>query len=585
MENTHKNLIIAAIIIIGLVGALALMVNNSHSSSDGPSYNATLLSEKLTVNMSNWSYDKANDIYYQMGLVYCMNPENDDYEACGIYVPGKYFEATKNSNGKYTCALKTDGKVGNYTAAEAPIVIPVITPGYSACKAPTVYNASKVNEYTDAGFIYLNPGCRGKDIGEAPDGVTDLKAAVTYYRFNGDVLPGNTEKIFTFGLSGGGAQSAIMGASGNSELYDPYMESIQAAMVDKNGNKLSNAIFGAMCWCPITSFDTANAAYEWNMGQYTRNDSSFTGQLSSDLAREYPTYINELGLTDPNGRLLTLEESETGIYASGSYYDYILSVTEESLNNFLNETKFPYTPPIEDETGNAQNGDAPSGGASSGGNSKDLASDSKTYKNAQEYIDSLNGNDSWIEYDASTNTAKIKSIEAFVKHCKKHTRSPPAFDNLNRSQIENELFGLNDHSLHFDKTVHSLLENNSDKYSKYSGYSKNYQTGYSKDLAKNDSENNSMETRVNMYNPMYYLSDYYDGAGSSDVAKYWRINTGIKQGDTSQCVDVNLYLAVSDRVGFDNVEFSTVWDEGHARAERIGSPTTNFINWVHNCLN
>lgn len=71
---------------------------------------------------------------------------------------------------------------------------------------------------------------------EAPWGVTDLKAAVTYYRFNGDVLPGNTEKIFTFGHSGGGAQSAIMGASGNSELYNPYLESIQAAMVDRNGN-------------------------------------------------------------------------------------------------------------------------------------------------------------------------------------------------------------------------------------------------------------------------------------------------------------------------------------------------------------
>ena len=94
-----------------------------------------------------------------------------------------------------------------------------------------------------------------------------------------------------------------------------------------------------------------------------------------------------------------------------------------------------------------------------------------------------------------------------------------------------------------------------------------------------------METRVNMYNPMYYLCDYYDGAGSSDVAKYWRINTGIEQGDTSQCVDVNLYLAVLNKVGKDNVKFSTVWGQGHTQAERTGDSTGNFINWVNNCLN
>ena len=595
MKNIHKIIIIAVIIIITIAGAFAMIGNNHHSSGDGPSYNATLLSEKLAIDMSNWSYDEANDIYYQIGLVYCMNPEDISYESCGIYVPGKYFEATKNSNGTYTCTLKSDGKVGNYTAADAPIVMPVNTPGYSSCTAPTAYNANEVKDYTDAGFIYLNAGCRGRDNAEAPDGVTDLKAAVTYYRFNGDVLPGNSERIFTFGHSGGGAQSAIMGASGNSELYNHYMESIQAAMVDKDGNGLSNAIEGAMCWCPITNLDTADAAYEWNMGQYTRSNSSFTGQLSSDLASEYANYINELGLKDPNGNTLKLEESQTGTYAAGSYYDYMLSVTEESLNNFLNDTTFPYTPSGMDSMGGMPTGDAPLGGAPSGDmpsgeipagdRSTDSSSDSETYQTAQDYIDSLNGNDTWIEYDASTNTAKITSIEAFVKHCKNPSKSTPAFDDLNRSQAENGLFGLDANaSAHFDSTVSDLLKNNTDKYSKYSDYSKEYAPDYSDDLSKADSQNNSMQTRVNMYNPMYYLCDYYDGAGSSDVAKYWRINTGIEQGDTSQCVDVNLYLAVLGKVGSDNVEFSTVWGQGHTQAERTGDSTTNFINWVNDCL-
>lgn len=559
--------------------------------------------------MNNWSYDETNDIYYQIGLTYCADPKNTSYESCGIYVPGKYFDASKNSNGTYKCTLKSDGKVGNYTATEAPIVMPVNTPGYSSCAAPTSYNAGEVKDYTDAGFIYLNAGCHGRDNGQTPDGVTDLKAAVSYYRFNGDVLPGNTEKIFTFGHSGGGAQSAIMGASGNSELYNPYLESIGAAMVDKDGNGISNSIAGAMCWCPITNLDTADAAYEWNMGQYARSNSSFTDALSQDLTSDYAKYINELNLKDPNGNTLTLKESDSGIYTSGSYYDYMLSVTEESLNNFLNDTTFPYTPSNAGEMGGMPTGNAPSGDmptdsgniptgkapTSTGGmpsenqqeiGNTEISNSSESYETAQDYIDSLNGNETWIEYDAKTNTAKITSLEAFVKHCKNPSKSTPAFDDLNRSQAENGLFGINNNDFaHFDETVASLLTNNSNKYSKYSDYSSDYASQYSSDLKKTDPKNNSIQTRVDMYNPMYYLCDYYEGAGSSDVAQYWRINSGIEQGDTSQCVDVNLYLAVLGKVGSDNVEFSTIWGQGHTQAERTGNSTTNFINWVNNCLN
>ena len=604
MKKIHKILIVVIVVLAIIVAAFAFM-GNSAPKGDGPSYNASALTEKLSIDMDNWQYDETNDIYYQIGLVYCMSPEDTKYQSCGIYVPGKYFDGTKNSTGNYTCTLNENAQVGNYTGGSAPIVMPVNTPGYSSCTAPTSYNAGEVKDYTDAGFVYMNAGCRGRDNAEAPDGVVDLKSAVTYYRFNGDVLPGDSEKIFTFGHSGGGAQSAIMGASGNSELYNPYLESVGAAMVDKEGNSLSNAIAGAMCWCPITNLDTADEAYEWNMGQYARENGTFTGELSSDMSAEYATYINALGLKDPNGNTLTLDESDSGVYASGSYYDYMLSITEESLNNFLNDTEFPYTPSSGGDmggmpsggapSGDMPTGDAPSGSAPSGdaggampedSTQSSASDDSTSYETAQDYIDSLNGNDTWIEYDASTNTAKITSLEAFVKHCKNPSKSVPAFDDLNRSQAENGLFGLDaNSSAHFDSTVAGLLSNNTDKYSKYSDYSTDYATEYNDDLSSKDSQNNTVETRVNMYNPMYYLCDYYEGAGSSDVAQYWRINTGIEQGDTSQCVDVNLYLGVLNKVGSDNVEFSTVWGQGHTQAERTGDSTGNFINWVNDCLN
>ena len=601
MKRLHKILILAVILIIAIAGAFALFSKNT-PTGDGPSYNASALTQKLSIDMNNWSYDSDNDVYYQIGLVYCMNPKDTAYESCGIYVPGKYFDGTKNSNGTYTCTVKDSQKVGNYTASTAPVVMPVNTPGYSSCAAPTSYNAGEVKEYTDAGFIYLNAGCLGRDNGQAPDGVTDLKAAVTYYRFNGDVLPGDSEKIFTFGHSGGGAQSAIMGASGNSKLYNPYLENIQAAMVSKDGNALSNAIAGAMCWCPITNLDTADEAYEWNMGQYARSNGTFAASLSEDLAGEYAAYINDLHLKDPNGNTLTLKESSTGTYCSGSYYDYMMTITEESLNNFLNDTEFPYTPSsggmggmpsggMPSGSGEMPSGDAPNDSGSGGMPSGDMSStqtsnDSESYETAKDYIDSLNGNDTWIEYDEKTNTAKITSLESFVKHCKNPSKSVPAFDDLNRSQAENGVFGVDaNDSSHFDKILSDLLNNNSNKYSKFSDYSSGYATEYAGDLKKTDGLNTTMQTRVDMYNPMYYLCDYYNGSGTSDVAKYWRINTGIEQGDTSQCVDVNLYLAVLNKVGSDNVEFSTVWGQGHTQAERTGNSTGNFINWVNTCLN
>ena len=105
-------------------------------------------------------------------------------------------------------------------------------------------------------------------------------------------------------MSGGGAQSYLMGVTGNSELFTKYLEDNGAALKDADGNEIKDNIKGSQCWCPITNLDTADAAYEWNMGQYyskdTREEGTFTRQLSSDLANKYYEYVNELKLKDPN---------------------------------------------------------------------------------------------------------------------------------------------------------------------------------------------------------------------------------------------------------------------------------------------
>ena len=80
---------------------------------------------------------------------------------------------------------------------------------------------------------------------------------------------------------------------------------------------------------------------------------------------------------------------------------------------------------------------------------------------------------------------------------------------------------------------------------------------------------------------MYYVSPYYDGDKTSTVASYYRINTGITQGDTSLCTEADLALAL-ENYGVD-VQFTTVWDQGHTQAERTGSASAIFIAWVEEC--
>jgi hypothetical protein len=160
-------------------------------------------------------------------------------------------------------------------------------------------------------------------------------------------------------------------------------------------------------------------------------------ELSDGMAEAFAEYINDLGLKDSDGNILALTESESGVYQAGSYYDYVKSEIERSLNNFLSDTTFPYT-------------------QSSGGKGKMIGAGG---------------------------------------------------------------FGRG-------------------------GFGDGYQT--------------------------------------SNVATYWRIRTGITQGDTALSTELNLTLAL-ENYGRD-VDFETIWGAGHTMAERTGNSTENFIEWVDSCL-
>lgn len=488
------------------------------------------------IDMTKWHYSADNKLYYQAELSYCEKPADETYEKLAIFIPAAYMDATDNGDGTYTCQLNNKEQVNGYTASKAPIVMPIETLGYAAAEAlqeDMVSNDDYIRDflgkYTDQGFIYVHAGCRGVKQ-TAPSGVTDLKAAIRYLRYNDNVIAGDTDSIFVFGMSGGGAQSAIIGSSGDSTMYDPYLEAIGAVQ------GVSDAVAGSMDWCPVMDFATGDAEYEWMMGCTHVGQTEEEKAISDGLAYAYADYVNnKAGFTDKDGNKLTLEKSDTGIYQAGSYYEYIKSVIEESLNNYLSDTDF-------------------------------------TPKTAQDYIDSLNKDKKWITYDKSTNTATITSIEDFVKNCKRATDNKVAFDWLNNNI---QLFSPGEgKGAHFDRLLADVLDSiNNENAAEYYA-----------DLEKTDFVGYTVEQRLAMYSPRYYLMPCEDGYKTSKVAKYWRIRSGIEQPTTSLTTEVNLAIALEQYDGVKSVDFATVWEQNHVEAERVGDSKENFIKWVDACM-
>ena len=533
------------------------------------------------IDNSKWLYNSADDVYYQVGIVYCETPADADQEQLSVIVPGAYMTAQDNGDGTYTCEMNTDATVNGYTALTAPIVFPVNTPGYSAQSPMTEYTS--VKDYTDAGFVYIHAGCRGRDEG-APAGVTDLKAAIRYIRYNSGNIAGDTERIFSFGMSGGGV-------TGDSGLYDDYLEAIGAIQ------GVSDAVLGSQSWCPITSLDSADEAYEWMMG-ITRTGLSEEEQSISDaLTKAYADYINSLGLTDAEGNALTLEESEDGRYQAGTYYEYMKGIIEESLNRFLSNTSFPYDADSSSQghmagmggkggmRGKGGMGPDGSGGRKpemdftaiddidrSGNKAQSGVSLSGTYETVQDYIDALNANGEWVVYDEGTGTATITSIADFAEAVKTASKGIAAFDQLDEGQGENTLFGYADGSgAHFDGILADILEEQGSEYA----------DAYAEDLDTEDALGHTVDYRLKMYSPMYYLLESQEGFGTANVARYFRINTGISQSDTAVNTEANLALALSNYGS--EVEYSFVWGQEHTMAEESGASTTNFVDWVNSC--
>ena len=180
-----------------------------------------------------------------------------------------------------------------------------------------------------AGYVAVEPGTRGRSLtdsdgtyyGTAPAVIVDLKAAVRYIRFNRGRIPGNVDRIVSTGTSAGGASSALLGASGDSKLYDKYLREAGAA-------DASDAVFATGAWCPITDLEHADGAYEWNWGaSITQSTGKVVDQtVSKNLQSQFAEYQAKLKLRGLNGY---------GVLTARNYDDYLLIYMQASATKYL----------------------------------------------------------------------------------------------------------------------------------------------------------------------------------------------------------------------------------------------------------
>ncbi len=260
------------------------------------------------VKMVSWGEEEKLAYRVFAHIPYVEKPILPKWQCLSIYVPEVYYQG---------------GTIRGYSLKTAPIFFPNAVGGYWPGKEgePGVMENGKANSLFWAlkhGYVVVSAGLRGrgmtdadgKNIGQAPAVICDLKAVIRYLRYNKDKIPGNAERIISNGTSAGGAISALLGSTGNHPDYEPYLEKMGAA-------KAEDHIFAASCYCPITNLEHADMAYEWEFGRCGTK----TAQrkiLSEQLQQMFPQYLNGLGLKDEYGDALTLNAD-----GSGSFADYV----------------------------------------------------------------------------------------------------------------------------------------------------------------------------------------------------------------------------------------------------------------------
>ena len=424
------------------------------------------------------------------GIPYVNKPVEPEYQQINIYIPEAYF------NG---------GSINGYSAATAPIFLPNPIGGYMPAK-PGVPGERRHGDQQGAdamqtalakGYIVASPGARGRTspTGKAPAAIYDLKAAVRYLRHNDAAMPGDAEKIISNGTSAGGALSILLGASiTDGDERKLFVEIMGAA-------DARDDIYAVSAYCPISILEHADAAYEWEfngVNDYEKMDITMLDykverklvkgtldaaeqRVSDELKAQFPAYVNSLGLKNAQGEPLALNAD-----GSGSFRDYVAAFVAAAANAELQKGADPAA---------------------------------------------LQAENPWLAIDGNFAGNYVKKVD-FAAYAKAIGRQkiPPAFDALDLSSGENQLFG-DEHqdTRHF--------------------------TAYSAANSAVKGAGSAGRAAVKTMNPLSYISE-------KTVPQHWRIRVGTKDRDTSHAIAA--ILAAKLQNSGKNVDMAMPWGVPHS---------------------
>jgi acetyl esterase/lipase len=315
VKETNKKIVFSSMIFILSLLAVSFVVQSRFDAS-GDDILQFPVNDYTEQTLAVTIFASQRNVTYRLyrHIAYVANPVDVDYESLDVAVP-----------------VKIDDR--DIDAANAPILLKVDNGGYMA-SSNTATGLGRIPSDINgkyalaAGYVVVCPGLRGWNLvsnstyyGKAPAAIVDLKAAVRYIRHNEGVMPGNSEWIIASGISGGGAQSTLLGVSGNSHLYDAALEEIGAANASDN-------IYASAPYCPITDLEHADMAYEWEFGTTPRSGELVNQSISQQLKDAFSLYQASLNLQGKNGY---------GNISADNYGDYLVETyLIPSANKYLN---------------------------------------------------------------------------------------------------------------------------------------------------------------------------------------------------------------------------------------------------------
>ncbi|BBF41784.1 esterase/lipase [Lachnospiraceae bacterium KM106-2] len=346
---------------------------------------------------------------YYKHICYVKQPVDSDYQSMDVKVPiridNEEIDASEapilfaNSVGGYLSASNADTEGNNQFTEDIRTEEEKASGKQDPMKRASKDELNINNKLAlAAGYVVVEPGCRGRDnqdkdekfYGKAPAAVVDLKAAIRYLHYNDETMPGNADYIITTGTSAGGAISAVLGASGDSILYEDALNKLGAA-------NASDKVYACACYCPITDLNHADMAYEWMFGTSKVEGKLVDQNMSKELKAAFREYQQSLMLEGKN---------HYGVLSADNYSDYL-------LQEYLIPAANRYLKNLTD-------------------------SERATYLKNNPWI-------IWKEDNASFTFADYQSHIGRSKQL-------PAFDALDLSTAENSLFGTNTtNARHFTK--------------------------------------------------------------------------------------------------------------------------------------